>query len=84
MVKHTINNMEKLLEAYDKKNHLKNGNQQENEKYTKYKKKGKLKKKRVKQMQVFLFFCSFKILYNKHTLQSKRKLLKKNKDVKNS
>lgn len=39
MVKHTINNMEKLLAAYDKKNHLKNVNQQENEKYTKYKKK---------------------------------------------
>lgn len=62
MVKHTINNMEKLLEAYDKKNHLKNGNQQENEKYTKYKKKGKLKKKKGKVdagVFVFLQFQNF-------------------------
>ena len=48
MVKHTINNMDKLLEAYDKKNHLKNV-KYENEKYTKYKKKGKPEKKGVKK-----------------------------------
>ena len=65
MIKHTINNMEKLLAAYDKKNHLKNVHPQENEKYTRYKKK---KGKLISQIKVFFFFFCFSVVSKFYTI----------------